>query len=483
MVKKAHTEFFNKHLFSFLIAASLAIHGIIFLLSPQASQILSLGALRERFVREPSEYAVTLEFEDTDISTESAKNIDTEEKEAEPEKKEDKEKKNKVFVDTSDNAEEEEPDADTDKIGEKGSFAKDNFPDNGNPINNEPHAEGHSKAPLLGKGLTNKPVDSQQPQGQVEVPVSAAGIEKDSLLTHADLPQGIEKQTENKTQQVQQPHLISEAGSKINDIKLVNFDDQTHKDILETPKKEMLSSGRGTEQEDATEPLPQTEGVLFTDKQDTVNKSSENEKESLITPQEQKVAENNNIEPEKPDEKKDAETHEQELPENQVASPDVESLRRLDRGLGEQENLGGDNKSKVSFNINTKKDGASNDPVIYEDTLSNAAISGAPSFNVKQHEYATYFKHIRDRISLYWFLGYGTRAEIKLETKDDKPIIIEFKVLPDGSIGDVAIVDDAGNFNLASRLISSVKNAAPLNPFPDNIKEPSIDVRFNFYFF
>jgi len=166
-----------------------------------------------------------------------------------------------------------------------------------------------------------------------------------------------------------------------------------------------------------------------------------------------------------------------------VASPDVESLRRLDRGLGEQENLGGDNKSKVSFNINTKKDGASNDPVIYEDTLSNAAISGAPSFNVKQHEYATYFKHIRDRISLYWFLGYGTRAEIKLETKDDKPIIIEFKVLPDGSIGDVAIVDDAGNFNLASRLISSVKNAAPLNPFPDNIKEPSIDVRFNFYFF
>jgi len=272
MVKKAYTDFFNKHLFSFLIAASLAIHGIIFLLSPQASQILSLGALRERFVREPSEYAVTLEFEDTDVSTESAKNIDTEEKETEPEKKEDKEKKHKVFVDTSDNAEEEKPDADTDKIGEKGSFAKDNFPDNGNPINNEPHAEGHSKAPLLGKGLTNKPVDSQQPQGQVEVPVSAAGIEKDSLLTHADLPQGIEKQTENKTQQVQQPHLISEAGSKINDIKLVNFDDQTHKDILETPKKEMLSSGRGTEQEDATEPLPQTEGVLFTDKQDTVNK-------------------------------------------------------------------------------------------------------------------------------------------------------------------------------------------------------------------
>ena len=55
--------------------------------------------------------------------------------------------------------------------------------------------------------------------------------------------------------------------------------------------------------------------------------------------------------------------------------------------------------------------------------------------------------------------------------------------MPDGSIDGVKVVDDAGNFNLASRLISSVKNASPLNPFPSNIKEPSIDVRFNFYFF
>ena len=57
------------------------------------------------------------------------------------------------------------------------------------------------------------------------------------------------------------------------------------------------------------------------------------------------------------------------------------------------------------------------------------------------------------------------------------------RYLPDGSIDGVKVVDDAGNFNLASRLISSVKNASPLNPFPSNIKEPSIDVRFNFYFF
>ena len=143
----------------------------------------------------------------------------------------------------------------------------------------------------------------------------------------------------------------------------------------------------------------------------------------------------------------------------------VEPQRRLERGLDEQESPGELKKPKVSFNVNAKAEGANKDPALFEDTISNAAIPGAPSFNVQKHEYASYFKHIRDRISLYWFLGYGTRAEIKLETKNDKPIIIEFKVLPDGSIDDVKIADDAGNFQLASRLVSSIKNAAPLNPF------------------
>ncbi|MEK7789405.1 MAG: hypothetical protein AAB283_05755, partial [Planctomycetota bacterium] len=172
-----------------------------------------------------------------------------------------------------------------------------------------------------------------------------------------------------------------------------------------------------------------------------------------------------------------------EIPMPPPESSGVEQQRRLERGLDEQESPGELKKPKVSFNVNAKATGASKDPALFEDTISNAAIPGAPSFNVQKHEYASYFKHIRDRISLYWFLGYGTRAEIKLETKNDKPIIIEFKVLPDGSIDDVKIADDAGNFQLASRLVSSIKNAAPLNPFPVDIKEPSIDVKFNFYFF
>ncbi|KKO18506.1 MAG: hypothetical protein BROFUL_02776 [Candidatus Brocadia fulgida] len=255
------------------------------------------------------------------------------------------------------------------------------------------------------------------------------------------------------------------------------------------PKRERLTIGRGALQEEA-EPLPASEGVLFTDKQDERDNKIETETEeepasSLL--REEKTGKESGMKMKEAREIKNSPDIQPEMPQiPPVAVPEssgVEPQRMLEKGLNVQESPGEVKKPKVSFNVNAKTEGANNDPVLFEDTISNAAIPGAPSFNVKKHEYANYFKHIRDRISLYWFLGYGTRAELKLETRDDKPVIVEFKVLPDGSVGEVKIVDDAGNFNLASRLVSSIKNAAPLNPFPSNIKEPSIDVRFNFYFF
>ena len=95
MFTKVRTEFFNKYLFSFLIAASLAIHGMLIFLSPQANQILSLSSLRERFIREPSEYAVALELEDIDTqigneTLDKKQGEDALKKEKEPEKKKEK---------------------------------------------------------------------------------------------------------------------------------------------------------------------------------------------------------------------------------------------------------------------------------------------------------------------------------------------------------------------------------------------------------
>jgi len=497
MFIKLRTEFFNKNLFPFLIAVSLAIHGIILFLTPQGYQFLSFKSLRDSFIREPSEYAVMMEFEDTDAQIEDT-SLATKEDQNEDELKKEKEaekKKYKIFTDTSDNTEDEKPGVESDKIGEKGSVAKDNFPDSDQPVNNEPHAEGRSKAPLMGKGGNPLPGDDKQPPHEQETTAQAfvaedSPYDRNSPPRYANLPQGLEKQEEPAKQpQIPQPQTVSEEHKEKTEEAETIKEEKTIKTETTTqaPKRERLTIGRGIVQEEAAEALPNSEGVLFADKQDDTSNESEKKEESLSSSlQEEEIEKKDEVKSEQlveTKETKDTAALKPEIPVPPSESPGVEQQRRLERGLDETESPGELKKPKVSFSVNAKATGASKDPALFEDTISNAAIPGAPSFNVQKHEYASYFKHIRDRISLYWFLGYGTRAEIKLETKNDKPIIIEFKVLPDGSIDDVKIADDAGNFQLASRLVSSIKNAAPLDPFPVDIKEPSIDVKFNFYFF
>lgn len=502
MFIKSRTKFFHKNLFFLLITASLAIHGLIIFLSPGANQILTLMSIRESFIREPGDYSVVLEIESPeDTKREKKAELDKDRQKDEQKKKdEDVKKKYKTFVDTSSHKEDEKTNANTDKIGEKESVAKDNFPDTEQSVNNEPHAEGRSDAPLLGTGVITSPNDNQKqvqaPGVTKQSPVSGdAPYYKNSPPRYADLPQGIGKQGEplKAHQQKAQQQAVSE-----------NNEGKTHEEkppkpnkipmkvenVTQTAKRGRVTAGYNIREEEGTEPVSYREGLLFPDKQGQIENEARLEEAALPPFPEQKITESvEEGKEEKPQEEAGKETIKSgavlksEIPPPPAESPDVEPQRRFERGLDDQEHPGELAKPKVSFNVNAKKEGSSKDPVLFEDTISNAAIPGVPSFHVKKHEYAAYFKHIRERISLYWFLGYGTRAEIKLETVDDKPIIVEFKVLPNGAIDGVKIIDDAGNFHLASRLISSIKSAAPLNPFPSNVKEPSIDVRFNFYFF
>ncbi|MBI5795727.1 MAG: hypothetical protein HZA47_05350, partial [Planctomycetes bacterium] len=216
MFVKLRTDFFNKNLFPFLIAASLAIHGIIIFLTPQGYQFLSFKSLRDSFIREPSEYAVMMELEDTDAQIEDT-SLDTKQDQNEDElKKEAEKKKYKIFTDTSDNTEDEKPGVESDKIGEKGSVAKDNFPDSDQPVNNEPHAEGRSKAPLMGKGGNPLPGDDKQPPQEQETTAQAfiaedSPYDRNSPPRYANLPQGLEKQEEPAKQpQIPQPQTVSE---------------------------------------------------------------------------------------------------------------------------------------------------------------------------------------------------------------------------------------------------------------------------------
>jgi uncharacterized protein YnzC (UPF0291/DUF896 family) len=143
--------------------------------------------------------------------------------------------------------------------------------------------------------------------------------------------------------------------------------------------------------------------------------------------------------------------------------------------------------SKVQNNITTSVPQANNIPAgddapFFEDDISNSLITGAESFNIKKHEYAPYYKHIKDKIRLYWLLQYGTDASINQETDDFKPVIVTFKALPSGKIGDVKIVDSAGNELLASKVQASIQNTI-LDKFPEYIDEKYINVKFSYYFF
>ncbi len=142
---------------------------------------------------------------------------------------------------------------------------------------------------------------------------------------------------------------------------------------------------------------------------------------------------------------------------------------------------------KVQNNITTSEPQTNNIPAgddapFFEDKISNSRITGAASFNIKKHEYAPYYKHIKDKIRLYWLLQFGTDASINQETNDFKPVIVTFKALPSGKITDVKIVDSAGNELLASKVQSSIQNT-PLDKFPEYVDEKYISVKFSYYFF
>ena len=160
MFLKRSAEFFSKNQFYVLIAVSVIIHSLAISLSPQTKHFISQLSLRNSVVREPGSDIVEIEL--VDNTPPEAEKVDASSKKEEEMEKKEEVKKYKIFTDTSDITADEDTNEDTDKIGEKSAVAKDFFPDDGKPVNNKPHAEGHSQAPLLGKGGALSPANEQQ---------------------------------------------------------------------------------------------------------------------------------------------------------------------------------------------------------------------------------------------------------------------------------------------------------------------------------
>jgi hypothetical protein len=115
-------------------------------------------------------------------------------------------------------------------------------------------------------------------------------------------------------------------------------------------------------------------------------------------------------------------------------------------------------------------------------TGEGVVTEGALMYNIKQHEYADYYKHIRDRVVASWEARYSHDLHRLLQRNNRATVL--FRVERDGSIRGVRPgPDQTRNLELVTKLMQVIRNAEPLERFPEKIAEPHLPIRFDFYFF
>lgn len=425
----------SNRLFGAFFCLSVFLHCIVITVVP-VQKLLKTGTptLEDASAKESD--TVTLEFELE--SPPEVSNIEEEEPLQE---------KRLNFVDTSDSPIDEEPQGDTDKIGVKGTAARDTY-EGEEEVNNQPRMEGNSTGLFLSEGAS-----------LFDEPFSEGAEEQDepAELTRDDLREPVIERSEEKRSQLSETEVVvsppQSTDESLNDLQQEEKegDSDEDKEGLENVEKPTLLAQLSPE---ASGMKPVEIPLELEELED------KGEMAPLATPpQRQKMRQESIVK-----------KQEFENP------PSIPPLLKGERGIDSRPRTQVPSGKKI---IRGAKKGS---PVIYEDSISNAPLHGEEAFSVKRHEYAEYFQHIRNKIAWYWFLSYGHDQSIKLETKHRLPIIIEFKVLPSGRTGDVKIIDEAGNQLLAARIQLAIETTR-LDIFPPYIEEEFIDVRFNFYFF
>ncbi|MEK7297248.1 MAG: hypothetical protein AAB069_05045 [Planctomycetota bacterium] len=291
MFLKRSTEFLSKNQFYVLIAVSVIIHSLAISLSPQAKHIISQLGIRNSSVRAPGGDIVEIEL--VDNTPPEAKKADTSSKKDEEQGKKEEAKKYKIFTDTSDITADEDNKEDSDKIGEKAAVAKDLFPDDGKPVNNKPHAEGRSQAPLLGKGgAPSQANERQQPQKEENKPQpeqAEGNASKNTPPRYANLPKGMSQpQQPGSPNMPQPPHPQAPTGKPAEAIAEM---DEAALDATSSPEKPPQTPGRArmvigqeVEDEEVIESLPDDETVFITKERAGVEKTPKEPEEKPSPP-------------------------------------------------------------------------------------------------------------------------------------------------------------------------------------------------------
>ncbi len=459
----------NKTVFICFLMVSGILHLIFIFSTSNMSHLLKPSVNVSDYGTEKSNYVVEIDLGSGEPKEESVEdNFEEEIAEELPEEEVEEEEwveddvydeDRQLFVDTSGNAVDEETQAETDRIGEKGSIARDMYSGEDN-INDEPRLEGGANFPGEVPKVLATTV-SQESGLPIDVSVGEPGEPVEDVVEEA-VEEMFEKETATGLAEVDNSEElpVNEEVQEFDETE----DESVVQDISAEDTEEMTPHDLSSQD---TEPVENTEEIVSTELESDViimeAESVKSDKTDIDVVEEIEVA-----------------TDPVEKYTETVSTPET-SIKEIVEDREENITNNVQNEYKTSDPQIDNVPSGNNDP-FFEDNISNASKTGAESFNVKKHEYAPYYKHIKDKIRLYWLLQYGTDASINQVTKGYKPVVVTFKVLPSGKILNVKIADPAGNVLLASKIKKSIQNTI-LNKFPDYITDKHIDIKFSYFFF
>ena len=441
MHSKPYFVYENKTVFIYFLTISGIIHLIFVFSTSSLSHLLKPSFSFSDNVSKKRNYVIEIDLGSEKEKEESIQDEEELKEEVESDKEDLPEEKRQLFVDTPENAIDEEPQADTNKIGEKGSIARDMYTGEDN-VNDKPRLESDVVFP----GEVPEELDSAAFQ-ESGLPVDASYGEISEVVSEELTPLIVEEETVDSLPQVPE---VSDGEESPVDSEIESFEKMQNEPVVQDIKAEDI---------DKIESATLESDVVITE---TEPSESMEDEAAVMEERTEKIT---------------------EPVEEYTKTASIPKTMMKELIEGGKESIA----NKVQNNITASGPQANNIPAgddtpFFQDNISNSAITGKESFNIKKHEYAPYYKHIKDKIRLYWLLQFGTDASINQETNDFKPVVVTFKALPSGKITDVKIVDSAGNELLASKVQSSIQNT-PLDKFPEYIDEKYINVKFSYYFF
>ena len=432
MYSKPHFVYENKTVFIYFLTISGIIHLIFVFSTSSLSHLLKPSFNFSDDVSKKRNYVIEIDLGPEKEKEESIQDEEELKEEAEADNEDFPEEKRQLFVDTPENAIDEETQADTNKIGEKGSIARDMYAGEDN-VNDKPRLESDVDFP-----------------GEVPEELASAAFQESGLPVEASYGESSEMVPEETVDSLPEVPEVSDGEESPVDHETESFEKMQSEPVVQDVKEEDIDKIESA--------MLESDVVII----ETELSESMEDETAVVEEETEKIT---------------------EPVEEYTETASIPKTMMKEIIEGSKESIA----NKVQNNITasepqTNNIPAGNDAPFFQDNISNSSITGTESFNIKKHEYAPYYKHIKDKIRLYWLLQFGTDASINQETDDFKPVVVTFKALPSGKITDVKIVDSAGNELLASKVQSSIQNT-PLDKFPEYIDEKYINVKFSYYFF